>query len=243
MKKSKKIHKKIIPEKYNSIDFLKTTLIIVGIIFLVILIYLPTEELDYVETPIEEMQIPEGYELSSGWTITSYQVVDEKFYDGEKIEVFDKKGNSLGFYKKDFLKQLRIDGAGKVEDPEKSGKYLHYDYIINDGKTHYWADKSLGAYDNELIFFTGSRPSVAVNPPVPQGTQIKFINLGSDSGYNPNWVNEILRTKIFYADDKFYNFGKNEKKIDIYMGLQKSREFKAESLLMRNVTIALKYPD
>jgi len=231
--------KKII-EKPNKINFLKVSLIITGII-LVILIYMSTEKSDYTETPIEEVQVPEGYEISSGWTITSYQVIDEKFYDGKKIEIFNKEGNSLGFYKSDFIKQLRIDGAGKVEDPKKSSKYLHYDYIIDDGKTHYWADKSLGAYDNELISFTGNRPSVAVNPPLLQGAQIKFIDLGSDSRYNPNWVNKILKTKTFYADDKFHSFGKDEKKIDVYMGLQKSREFEAESLLMHNVTIALKY--
>ena len=231
-------------KKYDRGTLLEQIVKITGMILvLIVLLYIFTEKQGYIPVQPDNMSIPEGYELSSGWTITSYQIIDERFYDGEKIEIFDSSGNSLGFYKSDFIKQLRIDGSGKVEDPKKSGKYLHYDYMINDGKTYYWSDKSLGAYDNELIPLTGDRPSVAVNPPQPQGTQIKFINLGSDSKYNPDWVNELLRTKTFYADDKFHGFRKDEKKIDIYVGLQKSRESEAESILMHNVTIAIKYPD
>ncbi len=238
--KNFKNSKKIQDEKFHITNFTKFIVIIIGLL-LAVLFFNPSEKPDNVQIPENYMQVPEDYEISSGWTITSYHVVDEKLYDGAKIKIFDREGNSLGLYKSDFIKQLRIDGTGKVEDPEKSGKYLHYDYTINDGKTHYWADISLGAWNNELVPWTGDKPSVAVNPPLSQGTQIKFINLGPDSEYNPDWVNKLLRTKTFYADDKFYGFGENEKKIDVYVGLQKSREYGPESLLMHNVSIALKY--
>ncbi|MGC9310398.1 MAG: hypothetical protein ACP5E4_01590 [Candidatus Aenigmatarchaeota archaeon] len=185
--------------------------------------------------------ILEGYEISAGWTITSYQNIDEKLYRGGKVEVFDEHGKSLGFYREDFLRQVKIDGSGIGDGAGNPGTYLHYDYEIDDGKTHYLADKSLGAYLNELVPWTGARPSVAVNPPVPHGTEIVFVDLGQDSKYLQDWVHELLLSKTFYADDKFH--GWDERKVDIYVGMQKSLEHGAESLLLRNVTIAVKYPE
>ncbi len=183
------------------------------------------------------------YDISSGWTITSYQDINENLYEDPKIEVFDSYGNSLGSYKSDFIKQIKIDGSGKGDNIDNSGQYLHYDYGIDDGETCYLVNKSLGAYNNKLVPWIDNNPSLAVNPPLPQGTQIKFINLGLDSEHNPEWVNELLKTKTFYADDKFYGFAKDEKNIDVYVGLQKSRDYGPESLLMRNVTLGIKYPD
>lgn len=185
-------------------------------------------------------QILAGYEVSSGWIVTSYQCINEELYNDEKIEVFDSHGNSLGFYKSDFLEQIRIDGSGKGDGVQNSGKFLHYDYRIDDGKTYYLADKSVGAWDNELVSWAGEKPSVAVNPSLPYGTMIRFKDLGPEGENIPDWVIELLKTKTFYADDKFH--GEDEKRIDIYVGLQKSRDSdRPESLLMHNVTVAMKY--
>ena len=185
----------------------------------------------------QEIKTSPKYETSSGWTVTSYQDVNEAVYSSEKIEVFDSGGNSLGFYKSDFLEQVKIDGSGKGDGIQNSGKYLHYDYDVDDGKTYYLADKSLGAYGNELIPWDGDRPSIAVNPPLPLGTAIRFIDLGSLSDENPEQVIDLLKTKTFYADDKFS--GETEKRIDVYVGLQKTRDMEGtpESLWMTNVTV------
>lgn len=184
-----------------------------------------------------------GFELSSGWTVTSYEDVNEAVYDNPKIEVFDSEGNSLGFYKSDFLEQVQIDGSGKGDSNKNPGKFLHYNYDINDGKTYYLADKSLGAYNNEIVPWTGDKPSVAVNPPLSLGTMIRFKDLGPSGSENPDWVVSLLKSKTFYADDKFFGMG-DEKRIDVYVGLQKTKntEGTPESLLMNNVTIYIKKP-
>lgn len=190
-----------------------------------------------------KVNIPEGFKVSTGWTVTSYGDVNEKVYDGEKIEVFNASGNSLGFYKTDFLEQVRINGSGKGDSINNNGKFLHYDYDVNDLKTHYLVDKSLGAYSNGIVQWTGDKPSVAVNPPLPYGTEIKFVDLGPDAINNPAWVNKLLLSKTFYADDKFFldDSQKHEKKIDIYVGLQKVKDMNGtpESLLMHDVTICV----
>ena len=185
-------------------------------------------------------QPAEDFEISHGWIVTSYCDVNEELYNGNKIEVFDFYGKLLGFYKNDFLKQVKIDGSGKGDGVQNSGMFLHYDYSVNDEKTYYLVNKSLGAYNNELISWTENKPSIAVNPAVPYGTKIRFKELGFESKANPKWVNEILKTKTFYADDKFFGYG-DEKRIDVYTGLQKSKEFGAESLLIHNVTIYIEY--
>ncbi len=180
--------------------------------------------------------------VSSGWTITSYQDNNEAVYTGVKLEVFDYKKKSLGFYKTDFLEQIKIDGSGKGDGIRNTGKFLHYDYNVDNGKTYYLSNISLGAYENELVPWTGDRPSIAVNPPLPLGTQIRFINLGSDAQYNLPGVNELLMNKTFYADDKFY--GVTGKKIDVYVGLQKVKDTAGtpESLWMQNVTVSIEPP-
>jgi|GEM_PF-1780596 len=186
--------------------------------------------------------VSENFEVSTGWTVTSYQDDNEAVYTGVKTEVFDSKGNSMGFYKADFLDQVKIDGSGKGDGIRNSGNYLHYDYNVDDGKTYYLVDKSLGAYENELVPWTGDRPSVAVNPPLPLGTEIQFKDLGPEGGDNPDWVITLLKGKTFYADDKFS--GETEKRIDIYVGLQKTKDMDGtpESLSMHDVTIYIKRP-
>ncbi len=192
--------------------------------------------------PNEISVVSKDFEVSSGWTITSYQDVNEAVYSGNKVEVFDSGGKSLGRYKSDFLEQIRIDGAGKGDGKENPGKFLHYDYSVDNGKAYYLSDKSLGAYGNELVPWTGNKPSIAVNPPLPPGTKIRFKDLGSEGKNNYGWVKELLMSKTFYADDKF--FGVKEKKIDVYVGLQKTKNMDGtpESLLMHNVTIEIILP-
>ncbi|MBN2095306.1 MAG: hypothetical protein JW727_04625 [Candidatus Aenigmarchaeota archaeon] len=188
-------------------------------------------------------EVPEvsgRYEVSSGWTVTSYQNLDERLYSGKKVEVFDEFGNSLGFYREDFLEQAMVDGSGKGDEINNSGQYLHYDYQLDDGKTYYLEKRSIGAYQNELVPWTGDKPSVAVNPPLPKGTEIIFLDLGKDSANNEPWVNELLESKVFHTGDTFH--GEKGKKIDVYVGMQSSVEQGPESFLMRNVTIMVRYP-
>lgn len=196
-------------------------------------------------TQNEKISTPEGFEVSSGWTVTSYCLVNEALYNGDKVEVFDSHGNSLGFYKSDFLKQIRIDGAGKGDGVQNPGKILQYNYRVNDGKTCYLTDKPIGAHGIELIPWTGDEPSVAVNPPVPYGTMIRFKDLGTDGEKYPDWVIELLKNKTFFADDTFFlgDWQKHEKRIDVYLGLQTNRYGSTESLLMHDVTIYIKYPE
>lgn len=179
--------------------------------------------------------------VSDGWTVTSYYNVNEELYEGQKVEVFNSEGESLGFYRQDFLEQVRIDGSGLGDGVQNSGGFLHYDYQINDGKTHYLTDRPLGAYSNELTDWTGERPSVAVNPPLPQGTVIVFEDLGQSE--SPEWVVDLLKSKAFYADDTFFLPHSQEKKIDVYVGLQETREMGSpQNLLMRNATVSITYP-
>jgi len=204
-------------------------------------IEIETQQSDSGAVSNEPYALKQRIDVSSGWTITSYQDVNEAVYDGAKVQVFDVHGVSLGFYKSDFLDQVKIDGSGKGDGIQNSGKYLHYDYNIDDGKAYYLVDKSLGAYGNELVPWTGERPSVAVNPPLPYGTIIRFENLGPDAVENPGWVNLLLTSKTFYADDRFFGEG-NEKRIDVYVGLQKTKNMGGtpESLSMHDVTIYIK---
>jgi hypothetical protein len=183
----------------------------------------------------------EGYEISSGWTITSYQDIDERLYSGKKVEVFDEHGNLLGIYRVDFLRQVKIDGSGVGDGVGNTGQHLHYNYRIDDGRTHYLSDISYGAFMNELVPWTGEFPSVAVNPPLPKGSKIVFVDLGNDARHLEGWVYDLLMSKIFYSDDTFH--GWTEKKIDVYVGFQKTLEYGPEALLLRNVTLGIKLPE
>lgn len=226
------------------ISYISVPAMILAVIALLYLTYpIILDEIGIDNHPPEKKnitEVPPEFEISSGWTITSYQNLDEQFYEGEKMEVFDREGNSLGMYKLDFLVQTKIDGSGKGDGIQNPGSYIHYDFEVDDGVTYYLIDRSVGAYSNELIPWTGKNPSVAVNPPLPQGTEIMFIDLGEDSRKTPHWVNTILLTKVFYADDKFYGVPEGEKKIDIYVGTQTSKTPGPETLLLRNVTIGIK---
>lgn len=181
------------------------------------------------------------YVISENWTVTAYQSVDELLYHDPKTEVFDVNGNSLGYYKKDFLEQVKVDGSGIGDGHGNPGGYINYDFEVNDGITYYLTQSSLGAYNNELHSWSEDRPSVAVNPPLPQGTEIRFLDLGPDASYNPAWVNDRLKTKTFYSDDKFFGYSFYEKKIDIYVGNQKTVGGSSpENFLMHDVKVAIK---
>lgn len=179
------------------------------------------------------------WDISSGWTITSYGLVNEKLYSEGKIAVFDDSGKMIGNYRQDFLEQVKIDGAGVGDGKENSGKMIQYDYDINDGRTFHLTDVALGAYGYPVSPWTSDRPSVAVNPPLPSGTEIRFVDLGAEGIYNPDWVNYVLLGKTFYSDDRFFNMEGN--RLDVYVGLQQSlEEPNDQTFLMRNVIIAIK---
>lgn len=177
---------------------------------------------------------------SPGWTVTSYGDVNEALYSGNKIRIFDKNNNFLGLYRTDFLEKVIINGAGVGDGiGNNREKFLHYDYDIDDKKTCYLSDFSLGAYNNELVPWTENIPSIAINPAMPYGTKVKFKSLGTDEDLIPQWVREILSSKTFYVGDKFYGFGNQEKKIDVYVGLIESKDYGEQSLYIKNATVLI----
>ncbi len=178
---------------------------------------------------------------SRGWIVTSYGDVNEALYNGNKIKIFDRNGIFLGLYRQDFLVHVIINGAGIGDGiGNDKTKFLHYDYDINDGKTCYLSDVSLGAYNNELVPWTGDRPSIAVNPALPQGTMIRFKDLGSGGNLNYTWVQDLLLSKTFYADDKFHGIDEKEKRIDVYVGLiERADNMGPQSLYIEDVRIMI----
>ena len=112
---------------------------------------------------------------SDNWLITSYGNVNEDLYSGNKIKIFNRFDEFLGLYKEDFLYWVRINGSG-IGDGIRNDKtkFLNYDYEIDDGITHYFTDTPLGAYNNEIFSWLKNNPSVALNPPLPYGTRIRF---------------------------------------------------------------------
>lgn len=186
----------------------------------------------------------EGYTILENFTVTTYQNVDEKFYSGMKIPAFDEKRHLLGFYRKGFLEQVKIDGSGNGSGGQ--GNYLCYDYgrSVPGKDVYYFTDFSKGAYGDKLVPWDGENPSVAINPVAPHNTRVRFLDLGPDSSQNEPWVNERLKSKVFNVDDKFSGIPEDAKKVDVYVGHQKRLGFGGpETFIMNNVTIAVKFPE
>lgn len=184
-----------------------------------------------------------GYLIWYNVTVTTYQNLVENLYDGPKAEVFNMDNKSLGFYKEDFLEQVRVDGSGIGDGKDNPGTYLVFDFNKDGKQTYHLADRPVGAYGKEIRSLLGPHPTVGTNPEVPEGTEIVILDLGPDKRHNPNWLNLNLEKDKFIVEDKFFGFPENVKKLNVYVGHQQSSGFDGpETFLMRNATVAVKYP-
>ncbi|MBN2094462.1 MAG: hypothetical protein JW727_00285 [Candidatus Aenigmarchaeota archaeon] len=185
-----------------------------------------------------------GSMISSGWTLTSYCLADESLYRGQKVEIFDSDGATLGFYRSDFIEKIQIEGSGIGDGDRNPGQYIAYDFEINDGKTCYLTDEVRGAFGLVLNDWTEDLPSIAINPPLPAGTEVILVDLGSDAGENTAETNQLLLNRTFIVQDTFFGFPETEKKIDIFIGRQKRVDYSGpESFFMKNVTVLIKLPE
>lgn len=185
-----------------------------------------------------------GYEIWDDVTITSYQNLNEVFFNGPRnVPALDLNGHSLGDFKESFLEQMKVDGSGVGLDTH--GKYLCYDYTRSlPGKPVYeYRDFPYGSGgpSNRLVPWE----SVAINPPLPAGSEVRFVDLGPDGKYNPDWVNAQFLKKPLHVRDQFFGYPQDLKKIDMYVGIQKLPvgDYRgAESLKMEHVVVAVKRP-
>ena len=187
----------------------------------------------------------DGWIESKGWTITSYGNVNEALYPGEKIKIYDRSNQLLGSYSKEFLPWVKMNGSG-IGDGVGNDKtqFLCYDYNVNDGKTHYLIGHPQGAYSNVIFSWKTDRPSVAVNPPLPQGTRIKFKDLNLKTRLNHSWIEDLLLSKTFHADDRFFlpEKEKSNRKIDIYVGIIEFKDYTPDNyqaLSLKDVTVLI----
>lgn len=190
----------------------------------------------------------DGWIESRGWTITSYGNVNEALYSGEKIKIYNKSNKFLGLYSKEFLPWVKMNGSG-IGDGIGNDKtqFLCYDYDINDGKTHYLINHPQGAYNNVISSWKTYKPSVAVNPPLPQGTRIRLKDLNLKTKLNHPWVENLLLSKTFHADDRFFlpEAERSNKKIDIYVGIIKFKDYTPanyQALFMKDATVLIEQP-
>lgn len=199
-------------------------------------------------TESKNVEIHDGWVESKGWKITSYGHANEKLYSGEKIKVFDRDGKFLGLYRKDFLPEVEMNGSGVGDGiGNDEEQFLCYDYDINDEKAHYLINHTQGAYGNIIYNWREERPSVAVNPPLPRGTKIRFKDLNLKKELNHPWVRELLLSKTFHADDRFFlkEGEKHQKKCDVYVGVIEFRGYPRENyqaLRLEDVTLLIEEP-
>jgi len=178
--------------------------------------------------------------VSTGWTITAYFLANEILYSGTKTDIMNKTGDLLGRYKTDFVDAVKIQGTGLgdgINNPV--GKYL-----TRDGEGNYkLISQPWGAYAKPIFSWASNNPSVAINPVSwPQGTKLKILQLSSEQYNYPAWVKDRLYNKLYSVDDKFASgqFG-NQKRIDIFAGLETTLDHGYSDLLFSNCTIDIPY--
>ncbi|MDP3026580.1 MAG: hypothetical protein Q8N63_02640 [Nanoarchaeota archaeon] len=182
---------------------------------------------------------------SDKWLITSYGNANEALYSGKKTGIFNRFDEFLGLYREDFLFWVMINGSG-IGDGIGNNKtqFLCYDYYINDGITHYLIDHPQGAYSNRIFSWLEDNPSVAVNPPLPQGTKVRFKDLNLEGELDYPWIEDLLLSKTFYSDDKFFlpEEEKHKKKIDVYVGIMQTPGYGWQSLYIQDAKLLIEQP-
>jgi len=145
----------------------------------------------------------------SGYLITSYWTVREEFYRGEKVPVRDSSGKLLGYYRRDFLEDVMVEGWGKGDGVGNDGSYLGYDPELGFIKS----PEPLDAYGSPLIPWK----TVAAPTHLRKGTIILIIGFTSSEELSEDVIDKLLTSKFMISDRGASLTGRH---IDIYVGEQ-----------------------
>ena len=164
----------------------------------------------------------------SGYLITSYWTVREEFYHGEKVPVRDSSGKLLGYYRRDFIDDVMIEGWGKGDGVGNDGSYLGYDPEI--GFTE--SPNPLDAYDSPLIPWK----TVAAPPHLRKGTIILIIGFTPSEELSEEVIDKLLSSRFIVSDRGADLTGRH---IDIYVGEQDRADMNESpyALYIQNATI------
>jgi len=164
------------------------------------------------------------------YVITSYWTVHEKFYSGEKIAVKDGEGEFLGYYRLDFIADVKVEGWGKGDGAGNDGEYLGYDPSSGFMKSK----EPLDAYGQPLIPWL----TVSADPSIPKGTEVTIKSLGSEADV-ASWVAEKLLTTTFVVSDRGPSVKGHH--IDVYVGDQTQRDMNESpvALYIRGATVCV----
>ena len=164
----------------------------------------------------------------SGYLITSYWTVREEFYHGEKIPVRDSSGALLGYYKRDFIEDVMVEGWGKGDGVGNDGTYLGYDPELGFLKS----PEPLDAYGSPLIPWR----AIAAPPQIMRWTAVFIANF--DAGEEvAEEVGSKLLSSVFVVTDRGPSVvGRH---IDIYVGEQDRPDMNESpyALYIQNATV------
>ena len=166
----------------------------------------------------------------SGYLITSYWTVKEEFYRGEKIPVKDSSGRLLGYYRRDFVEDVMIEGWGKGDGVKNDGTYLGYDPELGFIKS----TEPLDAYGSPLIPWK----TVAASTNLRKGTIIRIVGFIADEEVSEKVVHMLLNSEFVVSDRSPSITGRH---IDIYVGEQDRPDMNESpyALYVKNATICL----
>jgi hypothetical protein len=160
---------------------------------------------------------------STGWEITVYYTVVEKYHHGAPTRVtgcprLDCTGehDDLGTYPADFVADVRTEGTGVTSD----GKYLNWSYDIG-----FWLDTAPRDTDGDPL-----EPwvSAAADPSVLEdGARFRFADCGrqDDGSAVPAPVCGRFRAAEWRIDDQFTPGLGGPKHIDLYLGPETQEGF------------------
>jgi hypothetical protein len=166
--------------------------------------------------------VPAG-KTSSGWEITVYYTVVEKYHHGAPAKVtgcprLNCTGgdDDLGTYPADFVADVRTEGTGVTS----AGKYLNWSYDIG-----FWLDTAPRDTDGDPLepyVSAAADPSVLKN-----GARFRFADCGrqDDGSAVPEAVCGRFRAAAWRIDDEFTPGLGGPKHIDLYLGPETQEGF------------------
>ena len=176
---------------------------------------------------------------SSGWEITVYYTVVERYHHGAPAKVTGcprldctNGRDDLGTYPADFLAEVKTEGTGVTTD----GKYLNWSY-----DTGFWLDTAPRDTDGEPL-----RPyvSAAADPDVlKRGTRFRFTSCGrqDDGSPVPAAVCTAFQRPEWRIDDEFTPGLGGPRHIDLYIGPETGPEFTSSDsyVTLKDATLQL----
>jgi hypothetical protein len=159
---------------------------------------------------------PSAARTSSGWGITVYYTVVERYHQGAPTKVTGclrldctNGHDDLGTYPADFVRDVQTEGTGVTT----GGKYLNWSY-----DTGYWLDTAPRDTDGNPL-----RPyaSAAADPGVLRhGTRFQFTDCGrqDDGSAVPAAVCGAFQRPVWRIDDEFTPGLGGPRHIDLYIG-------------------------